>query len=43
MNQTKLPVIFWIIALIAFINSISFTIIIPLIYPYAKQFALTDF
>ncbi|MDJ0680040.1 MAG: MFS transporter [Xenococcaceae cyanobacterium MO_167.B52] len=43
MNQQRLPGKFWIIALIAFINSISFTIIIPLLYPYAKQFALTDF
>lgn len=42
MAQQKLPKQFWIIATIAFINSISFTIIIPLIYPYAKQFNLTD-
>jgi predicted MFS family arabinose efflux permease len=33
----------WLIALIAFINSISFTIIIPLLYPYAQQFGLNDF
>lgn len=38
-----LPAKFWIIALIAFINSVSFTIIIPTLYPYAKQFALSDF
>jgi MFS family permease len=38
-----LPVKFWIIALIAFINSVSFTIIIPTLYPYAKQFGLSDF
>jgi predicted MFS family arabinose efflux permease len=38
-----LPLKFWIIALIAFINSISFTLIIPIIYPYAKQFGLSDF
>ncbi|MDX2213875.1 MAG: MFS transporter [Oculatellaceae cyanobacterium bins.114] len=38
-----LPAKFWIIALIAFINSISFTIIIPTLYPYAKEFGLTDF
>ncbi len=43
MLKQKLPGQFWIIVLIAFINSISFTIIIPLLYPYAKQFALTDF
>jgi predicted MFS family arabinose efflux permease len=43
MSQQKLPGQFWIIALIALINSISFTIIIPLLYPYAKQFALSDF
>ena len=43
MFKQKLPKLFWIIAFIAFINSISFTIIIPLLYPYAKQFALTDF
>jgi predicted MFS family arabinose efflux permease len=34
---------FWIIALIAFINSLSFTILIPIIYLYGKQFGLTDF
>lgn len=39
----NLPLRFWIIALIAFINSISFTIIIPILYPYAKTFGLTDF
>lgn len=38
-----LPIKFWIIALIAFINSVSFTIIIPILYPYAKQFGLSDF
>lgn len=42
MPTNKLPKQFWIIATIAFINSISFTIIIPLLYPYAKQFALSD-
>jgi len=31
------------VALIAFINSVSFTIIIPILYPYAKEFGLTDF
>lgn len=38
MNRT-----FWIIALIAFINSLSFTILIPIIYLYGKQFGLNDF
>lgn len=45
-NQTsakKLPFQFWIVTSIAFINSVSFTIIIPTLYPYAKQFGLTDF
>jgi predicted MFS family arabinose efflux permease len=35
--------IFWIAALIAFINSLSFTILIPIIYLYGKQFGLNDF
>lgn len=30
-------------ALIAFINSVSFTIIIPVLYPYAKELSLSDF
>jgi predicted MFS family arabinose efflux permease len=34
---------FWITALIAFINSLSFTILIPIIYLYGKQFGLSDF
>ncbi len=34
---------FWIIALIAFVNSLSFTILIPIIYLYGKQFDLSDF
>jgi predicted MFS family arabinose efflux permease len=42
-HQFDLPPIFWLIALIALINAISFTIIIPLLYPYAKQFGLNDF
>jgi predicted MFS family arabinose efflux permease len=42
-SKFDLPPQFWIIALIAFINSVSFTILIPILYPYAKQFALTDF
>ncbi len=40
---TKLPLQFWIITSIAFINAVSFTIIIPTLYPYAKQFGLSDF
>jgi len=39
----RLPLQFWIVASIAFINSVSFTIIIPVLYPYAKQFGLSDF
>ena len=42
-KTSKLPREFWIVALIAFINSVSFTSIIPLIYPYARQFGLNDF
>ena len=42
-NSSKLPREFWIVALIAFINSVSFTSVIPLIYPYARQFGLNDF
>ncbi|HEY9768247.1 MAG TPA: MFS transporter [Coleofasciculaceae cyanobacterium] len=42
-DKFDLPPLFWLIALIALINSISFTIIIPLLYPYAKQFGLSDF
>ncbi|MFM7408790.1 MAG: MFS transporter [Cuspidothrix sp.] len=34
--------IFWITALIAFINSLSFTILIPIIYLYGKEFGLND-
>lgn len=41
-DKFDLPPLFWLIALIALINSISFTIIIPLLYPYAKQFGLSD-
>ncbi len=42
-DKPKLPLQFWIVASIAFINSVSFTIIIPTLYPYAKQFGLSDF
>jgi MFS family permease len=38
MNRT-----FWIIALVSLINSLSFTILIPVIYLYGRQFQLTDF
>ncbi|MEM9092364.1 MAG: MFS transporter [Cyanobacteria bacterium P01_F01_bin.53] len=41
--KSRLPFQFWIVASIAFINSVSFTIIIPALYPYAKQFGLSDF
>lgn len=34
---------FWIIALISLINSISMTILIPVIYLYGRQFGLNDF
>ncbi len=42
-SAERLPVQFWIVASIAFINAVSFTIIIPVLYPYAKQFGLSDF
>ncbi len=38
MNST-----FWIVALINFVNALSFTILIPTIYIYGKQFQLDDF
>ncbi|MEM0979184.1 MAG: MFS transporter [Cyanobacteria bacterium P01_H01_bin.58] len=41
--SNRLPWRFWIITLVAFINAVSFTIIIPVLYPYAKQFGLSDF
>ncbi|UIE38345.1 MFS transporter [Leptodesmis sichuanensis] len=34
---------FWITALIALANALSFTILIPILYLYGKQFGLTDF
>jgi predicted MFS family arabinose efflux permease len=34
---------FWIVALVVFINSLSFTVLIPIIYVYGKQFGLNDF
>ncbi|MEM8503599.1 MAG: MFS transporter [Cyanobacteria bacterium P01_D01_bin.1] len=42
-NSPKLPLQFWIVASISFINSVSFTVIIPTLYPYAMQFGLSDF
>ncbi|MBE9062020.1 MFS transporter [cf. Phormidesmis sp. LEGE 11477] len=42
-DKPKLPLQFWIVASIAFINSVSFTVIIPTLYPYAMQFGLSDF
>ena len=42
-EQFDLPTTFWIVTLVGFINSVSFTIIYPLLYPYAKQFGLSDF
>ncbi len=38
MNRT-----FWIIALISFINALSFTILIPVLYKYGREFQLNDF
>ncbi len=34
---------FWITLFISFANSLSFTILIPILYLYGKQFKLTDF
>ncbi len=34
---------FWIIALISLVNSLSFTILIPVLYQYGRQFQLNDF
>ncbi|MEO1376976.1 MAG: MFS transporter [Cyanobacteria bacterium J06635_10] len=42
-EQFNLPPQYWIVTLVAFINSVSFSIIFPLLYPYAKQFGLNDF
>ena len=42
-EKPRLPLQFWIVASVALINSVSFTIIIPTLYPYAKQFGLSDF
>lgn len=43
MTAKRLPFQFWIVAAIAFVNSVGFTLIVPLIYPYAKEFGLSDF
>ncbi|EKQ69480.1 arabinose efflux permease family protein [Leptolyngbyaceae cyanobacterium JSC-12] len=43
MQKSPLSLQFWLLAAIALINSVSFTAIIPLIYPYAKLFGLSDF
>ncbi len=42
-QKARLPLEFWIVTLIVFINAVTFTIIIPLLYPYARQFGLNDF
>jgi len=42
-KTNRLPREFWIVTFIAFVNAICFTIIIPLLYPYAKEFNLSDF
>jgi MFS family permease len=42
-DPSRLPLRFWIAALVAFINAVGFTLIIPLIYPYAMEFGLSDF
>lgn len=42
-KSEPLPLRFWIAALVAFVNAVGFTMIIPLIYPYALQFGLSDF
>jgi len=42
-SPSRLPLQYWLVALVAFTNAVSFTLIIPLIYPYAKEFGLSDF
>lgn len=42
-RDSRLPFSFWIMVFIAFINAVGFTIIIPTLYPLAKQFQLSDF
>jgi predicted MFS family arabinose efflux permease len=47
MNESSVPRemtrTFWITLFIAFANSLSFTILIPILYLYGQQFELTDF
>ncbi|MEC4892206.1 MAG: MFS transporter [Oscillatoria sp. PMC 1051.18] len=43
LQNFNLPLRFWIAASVAFINSVTFTIIIPIIYPYARTFGFNDF
>lgn len=33
----------WVVSAIALVNSLSFTILIPILYPYGRQFGLNDF
>lgn len=42
-KQNSLPPEFWLVTFITFVNAVTFTIIIPLLYPYAKEFGLSDF
>lgn len=42
-QPSDLPAQFWIVTLVGLINSVSFTLVIPIIYPYAQQFQLNDF
>jgi predicted MFS family arabinose efflux permease len=41
-NSLDMKRTFWIVAAVSFINSLSFTAIIPVIYPYAQKFGLND-
>jgi MFS family permease len=41
--NSRLPLSFWLAILIALVNSVSFTLIIPILYPYAKDLGLSDF
>lgn len=33
----------WIVSAIALVNSLSFTVLLPTLYPYGRQFGLNDF
>lgn len=35
--NSRLPLSFWLAVLIALVNSISFTFIIPILYSYSKE------